>query len=649
MVLHKGIKTHKTANFASGDSSEDGVVAGHGTTTDQSSQKSSVTKWVLLVAFVLVFGGLGSYFLFASHADSTNMTMYRMSKAPYHFYTTSATEEATAAKNGYSLEASYPFVNEPGSDPVPVYRLSDSVGDHFYTESVSEVTTDEKGGWTDEGVAFYGSSSATVPYGYCRTPWARLLLKGTTVHMYTASATEASNLVKAGTWTEESANAFSLDSACSTNPAPATSSSTGSGSTTTTASTNPPPSGSAPTSTTAPTTTKVDATLYRLYNGSHHFYTASASEEATALKGGFWLEISYPVSYDLGTGSPAVPVYRLYDASTKDHLFTESVTTAGTDEKNGYAMEGTAFYSYPSTTKPAAGYCREGWYELDFAGGNHFYTPNTTEADQNKNAIVSTDAFNVDYPCASNPVSAPAHTTAASSSNSTSSKPTTSPVASTVILAYDGGNDGCGAYATHYSSAGVHVGRDNYGVDSVCRCTYKVNGIDVNVPYEALPGAGGLESGCVEANVTLSTTTHTIATTTSTKTKAPAAPTPTQCAAIGEVAASGTCVARSGTVTVVKVPPAPTSQQCAAIGEIASGGTCKASAGTSVVARVYACAYGKIPGNTASVGYCHYLANGSTHFNTSSSSSSQTGNTCLTGTIKDEVTAALVYPLCVPN
>jgi hypothetical protein len=175
-----------------------------------------LNKWTVIAFVIVVFGGLGSYFLYASHADSLS-TLYRFRKGTSHMYTASASEEASLKNGGWTLEGQYNFVNEAGSVPVPVYRLYRG-GDHLFTTSSTESSTLKAAGWGYEGVAFQSASSVTVPYGYCRQNWTRLYKSGAG-HFFTASAGEVNTSVAAG-WHVESSKAFSLDYFCSTNPAP---------------------------------------------------------------------------------------------------------------------------------------------------------------------------------------------------------------------------------------------------------------------------------------------------------------------------------------------------------------------------------------------------------------------------------------------
>jgi len=141
---------------------------------------------VLLVVFVALVGGIGSHYLFTSHADSL-LTLYKMAYpggTQYEIYnTTSAASEQTEISHGWKLLGSYKFVNEAGSAPIPVYQGHQTgTRNNIYSTNKASIPA----GWTIS-TAFYESSSSRVPYGYCRS----------------------------------TASGYKLDLPCSTNPAPA--------------------------------------------------------------------------------------------------------------------------------------------------------------------------------------------------------------------------------------------------------------------------------------------------------------------------------------------------------------------------------------------------------------------------------------------
>lgn len=151
----------------------------------------SIPRLLLVIAFVGIVGVVGSGSLGLSppsigHAD-TLITLYKLSYAadgPNAIYnTTSSSAATTEINNGWRLLGTYKYVNETGSSPIPVYRWHKTGTKlNIYTTNKSYVPT----GYTYIGVAFYESSSATVPYGYCRS----------------------------------TASGYKLDYPCTTNPAP---------------------------------------------------------------------------------------------------------------------------------------------------------------------------------------------------------------------------------------------------------------------------------------------------------------------------------------------------------------------------------------------------------------------------------------------
>ncbi len=134
----------------------------------------SIPRLLLAIAFVGIVGVVGSGSLGLSspsigHAD-TLITLYKLSYAadgPNAIYNTTDSAAATSAiNNGWRLLGKYKYVNEAGSKPIPVYRWHKTgTRLNIYTANKAYVPT----GYTYVGVAFYESSSTTVPYGYCRS------------------------------------------------------------------------------------------------------------------------------------------------------------------------------------------------------------------------------------------------------------------------------------------------------------------------------------------------------------------------------------------------------------------------------------------------------------------------------------------------
>ena len=112
-------------------------VSAGGSSVHSKKPRSSKATWILIAAFVVVFGGLGSYLLTSSHADTVNnMNLYRLRNSQGHLYTTSSSEVTSAIANGFISEATYPFSTQDGSTQVPVYGAVKGTS-HFLTESAT--------------------------------------------------------------------------------------------------------------------------------------------------------------------------------------------------------------------------------------------------------------------------------------------------------------------------------------------------------------------------------------------------------------------------------------------------------------------------------------------------------------------------------
>ena len=112
--------------------------------------------------------------------------------------------------------------------------------------------------------------------------------------------------------------------------------------------------------------------FYRLYNGTDHFYTASASEKNSAIaKSGYSSEGIACYVYENQVDQSG-PFYRLYNGV--DHLYTTSNVEKQSAEKAGYHSEGIACYIYLSQSNNSSPL-----YRL-YNGTDHFYT--TSEAEK---------------------------------------------------------------------------------------------------------------------------------------------------------------------------------------------------------------------------------------------------------------------------
>ena len=133
------------------------------------TRKPGFKKRLIPAIAVLLIGAMGSYLLFASHADSF-ITLYELyypgggANAIYHT-TDAASSQDEITNHGWKLKGSYKYVNEVGSNPIPVYRGHEyGTRNNFYTTNKANIPSS----YAYIGIAFYEASSPTVPYGYIR-------------------------------------------------------------------------------------------------------------------------------------------------------------------------------------------------------------------------------------------------------------------------------------------------------------------------------------------------------------------------------------------------------------------------------------------------------------------------------------------------
>lgn len=153
---------------------------------------------------------------YGSPTQASPSSVYRSYKQGVvdHFYTISATENASAISNfGYTGEG-VAFKGYTGEGPnvgntSPVYRTLNKVkGDHFYTTSFSEYANSQNFGYTLEGVGFRNYNSREDAPGSGGTsgtfvnPVYRLYNNAAGDHLYTVSAAERDAAAAAG-WASE--------------------------------------------------------------------------------------------------------------------------------------------------------------------------------------------------------------------------------------------------------------------------------------------------------------------------------------------------------------------------------------------------------------------------------------------------------------
>ena len=109
------------------------------------------------------------------------------------------------------------------------------------------------------------------------------------------------------------------------------------------------------------------AEVYRLFNGTDHFYTVSAAERDAAVGFGYTYE---GVAWKCP--APKAAVYRLFNGA--DHFFTTNYDEVGLAVSVGYRVEAVQFFAAAEGTPV---------YRL-YNGTEHFYTTNAAERDKCK-------------------------------------------------------------------------------------------------------------------------------------------------------------------------------------------------------------------------------------------------------------------------
>jgi Repeat of unknown function (DUF5648) len=85
--------------------------------------------------------------------------------------------------------------------------------------------------------------------------------------------------------------------------------------------------------------------LYRLYDGTDHFYTTSIEEMERALALGYRREGQVGFVFS-SQESNTVPLYRLRHPQTGDHFYTISTVEVAASTKVGFVKEGIVGYVY---------------------------------------------------------------------------------------------------------------------------------------------------------------------------------------------------------------------------------------------------------------------------------------------------------------
>jgi len=121
--------------------------------------------------------------------------------------------------------------------------------------------------------------------------------------------------------------------------------------------------------------------IYRLanyHNSYPYFYTASNVEVDSAEKNGYTLQgIGFYAFETRGNDSSLAPVYRLYNPSVENYLYTTSTSERDSALSAGaYQNQGIVFYAYTSAFNSASPI-----YRLFSNGHGYFYTTSSTERD----------------------------------------------------------------------------------------------------------------------------------------------------------------------------------------------------------------------------------------------------------------------------
>lgn len=126
--------------------------------------------------------------------------------------------------------------------------------------------------------------------------------------------------------------------------------------------------------------------IFRLVNATpfHHFWTVDPFEKNAVVAAGQTLEGSPFRAYNApptGAAAGAIPIYRLFNALSGDHLFTKDlVEVISATASAGYTLEGTGYWAFNASEDPASTIFTTALYRLwKSAGKDHFYTTDLAE------------------------------------------------------------------------------------------------------------------------------------------------------------------------------------------------------------------------------------------------------------------------------
>ena len=180
------------------------------------------TRFIPLILSAVIIGGIGAYFVFFGHAETSN-NIYRLVNANgAHIISTDTNEKNNFVSNGWNLELTRTYAAVTASGTTPMSRMHNSTYKVWAVTDPAGTANLLSNGWTNQGVKFNSVKgyNANAPYGFCRVAWYRLLKDRD--RFYTPDANEANRYVSQRGYTLDSSDAFELFTTCSTNPEPQT-------------------------------------------------------------------------------------------------------------------------------------------------------------------------------------------------------------------------------------------------------------------------------------------------------------------------------------------------------------------------------------------------------------------------------------------